>query len=123
MLENTSEKITINISVVDLGSIDYLVSQGFYGNRTDFLRTAIKRQLDSHRDWLDKEFVAKNMDIGFVTMTKSVIEEKEYQDYVVLGKLVIEEDVSLELLKKVFRKITVFGIIRCKPEIKRYYDI
>ena len=43
MLEENSEKLTINISVVDLGKIDYLVEQGFYGNRTDFLRTAIKK--------------------------------------------------------------------------------
>lgn len=60
MLEENSEKLTMNVSVVDLGKIDYLVEQGFYGNRTDFLRTAIKGQLRDHEDWLNKEFISKN---------------------------------------------------------------
>jgi len=119
MLEDNSEKITINISVVDLGRIDYLVNQGFYGNRTDFLRFAIKRQLDEHKEWFDKEFVAKTITIGSITLSKRDVEQMAYQDYMIVGKLTIEDDVPLEL----FRKIDVFGKVQCSQEIKKYYQL
>ena len=123
MLENNSEKLTINISVVDLGKIDYLVEQGFYGNRTDFLRTAIKGQLRSHDEWLNREFVAKTMDVGVVNIRKEDLNGKIMQDYVVLGKLIIDSSIAPEELKRVFRTIKVFGKVQCSDEIKEAYGL
>ncbi len=123
MLEENSEKLTINISVVDLGKIDYLVEQGFYGNRTDFLRTAIKSQLYGHEEWLNREFVAKTIDVGIVRLFPEQLKEKQYQDYTVLGKLVIDPAVELDDLKKVFRSIKVFGKVKCSDVIKNFYGL
>mgnify|MGYP002797574427 FL=1 len=123
MLEENSEKLTINISVVDLGKIDYLVEQGFYGNRTDFLRSAIKGQLRGHEDWLNREFVSKTMDVGIVRLHTEDIHKKELQDYTVLGKLIIDQSVTLDDLKQVFRRIKVFGKVQCSNEIKEFYRL
>ena len=54
-----TEKITINMSVVDLGKVDLLVQEGFYQNRTDFIRTAIRSQLDKHQTEM-KDAVVRN---------------------------------------------------------------
>lgn len=123
MLEENSEKLTINISVVDLGKIDYLVEQGFYGNRTDFLRTAIKGQLRGHENWLNNEFIAKTMDVGVVRLYTEDLHGKELQDYTVLGKLIIDKSVTLDDLKQVFRKIKVFGKVQCSNDIKEFYRL
>lgn len=123
MLEENSEKLTINISVVDLGKIDYLVEQGFYGNRTDFLRTAIKGQIRDHETWLNKEFVTKAMDIGIVTLYAKDLCQKKHQDYTVLGKLIIDSSITLDELKDVFRTIKVFGKVECSEEIKQFYQL
>ena len=59
-----SEKITINLGFVDLGHIDLIVQEGFYSNRTDFIRTAIRNQLDRHTDVLRKTVARKTLDMG-----------------------------------------------------------
>ena len=123
MLEDNSEKLTINVSVVDLGKIDYLVEQGFYGNRTDFIRSAIKGQLREHEEWINKEFISKTMDIGVVRLYCEDLYEKELQDYTVLGKLIIDDSVTLNDLTKVFRRIKVYGKVQCRNEIKEYYKL
>ena len=64
MLEENSEKLTINISVVDLGKIDYLVEQGFYGNRTDFSVPPSKCQLHGHEEWLNRGICGENHRCG-----------------------------------------------------------
>jgi Arc/MetJ-type ribon-helix-helix transcriptional regulator len=123
MVEENSEKLTINISVVDLGKIDYLVDQGYYANRTDFLRTAIKGLLRSHEDWLNREFMTKTLDIGIVRLCSEDIKGKEHQDYTVLGMLIIDESVTLDDLKKAFRRIRVFGKVKCSSAIKEAYSL
>ncbi|MCR5320114.1 MAG: hypothetical protein K6E48_02810 [Lachnospiraceae bacterium] len=123
MLEDNSEKLTINISVVDLGKIDYLVEQGFYGNRTDFLRTAIKGQLRSHDEWLNREFIAKTIDVGVVTIRREDLDSKNIQDYIVLGKLTIDPSIELAELKQTYHTIKVFGKVRCSDEIKEAYGL
>jgi len=115
MVEENSEKLTINISVVDLGKIDYLVDQGYYANRTDFLR--------SHEDWLNREFMTKTLDIGIVRLCSEDIKGKEHQDYTVLGMLIIDESVTLDDLKKAFRRIRVFGKVKCSSAIKEAYSL
>ena len=51
---DTTEKITININAVDLGYIDVLVREGYYATRTEFIKTAIKQQLERHNRELER---------------------------------------------------------------------
>lgn len=123
MLEDNSEKLTINVSIVDLGKIDYLVQQGFYGNRTDFLRAAIKGELRNHENWLNKEFIAKTMEIGIIRLSTEDLSHESKQDLYVLGLLIIEDSVKLEDLKRHYRKIKVYGKVKCNKEVKEYYGL
>src|SRR3977135_1041096 len=59
-----TEKITINLGFVDLGHVDLMVQEGFYSNRTDFIRTAIRNQLERHADVVKKSTVRKGLDLG-----------------------------------------------------------
>src|SRR5258707_6556122 len=59
-----SEKITINIGYVDLGHVDLMVQEGFYSNRTDFIRTAIRNQLERHADVVKQSTARKSLDLG-----------------------------------------------------------
>src|SRR5580692_2521057 len=61
---NDSEKITINLGFVDLGHIDLMVGEGFYSNRTDFIRTAIRNQLDRHAEVVNRSVARKTLDLG-----------------------------------------------------------
>jgi len=54
-----TEKMTINLGYVDLGHIDLMVQEGFYSNRTDFIRTAIRNQLERHADVVKQSTVRK----------------------------------------------------------------
>ncbi|HOF99621.1 MAG: hypothetical protein BWY35_01475 [Firmicutes bacterium ADurb.Bin248] len=124
MLEENSEKLTLNISVVDLGKIDYLVSQGYYGNRTDFLRSAVKRQLDGHEAALKRDFVEKNITIGIVRIGPHDLEKAGgLQDCVVLGMLIVAPDVTLEMMKRAYRRLTVYGKVKCSREIEDHYEL
>ncbi len=70
-----SEKITINLGFVDLGQIDLIVSDGFYSNRTDFIRTAIRNHLDKHREALAKSLERKNFDLGLHDYSRKFLED------------------------------------------------
>src|SRR5438270_11166196 len=72
-----TEKITINLGYVDLGHIDLLVQDGFYSNRTDFIRTAIRNQLDPHSDVMRKSVERKTMDIGLRRFSRSDLESRQ----------------------------------------------
>lgn len=117
------EKITFNISVVDSGKIDYLIEQGIYSNRSDFFSVAIKRQINSHEEWLSKEFVSKTIDVGIVHLSRDKIQVKQYQDYIVVGKLIIDDSVTLEELKTVYHSIKVYGKTICSKEIMEAYNL
>jgi Arc/MetJ-type ribon-helix-helix transcriptional regulator len=70
-----TEKITINISAVDLGRVDLLVDEGFYSNRSDFIRTAIRKELDVHRDIVIQSVSRKTMVIGAVMYSSQDLEK------------------------------------------------
>ena len=72
-----SEKITINMSVVDLGKVDLLVEEGFYSNRTDFIRTSIRNQLDRHSDEVKQSVTRKTMAVGVVGYGRKVLEARQ----------------------------------------------
>jgi Arc/MetJ-type ribon-helix-helix transcriptional regulator len=100
-----SEKITINLGYIDLGQIDLLVQEGFYSNRTDFIRTAIRGQLSAHTDVL-KQTVERLHAAG------------ERLHIQVLGLATIDDDVPAQLAAQTIASIVVLGALRATPEVK-----
>src|SRR5512147_2165754 len=98
--ENT-EKITINLGFVDLGQIDLLVEEGFFSNRTDFIRTAIRNQLAIHAEAVKQTVSRKTLVLGLQRFARADLEERrkagERLQVRVLGLVAIDEDVSPEL--------------------------
>jgi Arc/MetJ-type ribon-helix-helix transcriptional regulator len=97
-----TEKITINLGYVDLGHIDLMVRDGFYSNRTDFIRTAIRNQLDRHNEVLKNSVARQQLDLGLRRYSREDLEAvqaaKEALHIQVLGLAIIAEDVSPELV-------------------------
>ena len=117
-----SEKITINLGYVDLGQIDLLVEEGFYSNRTDFIRTAIRNQLDRYADTLRKSVKRKRLDLGLRLIDRKELEEArrrgETIDIHVVGLAVIDQDVSIELARNTIDSIHVLGALQATSELK-----
>lgn len=116
------EKITTNVSVVDLGQIDLLVQQGFYSNRTDFFRTAIRNQLSSHSDELKQTIIRKNRILGVMQFNQKeleqILESGERLDLKVVGMLMFADDVSPEIVHKVVESVEVHGVTRASQAVK-----
>jgi Arc/MetJ-type ribon-helix-helix transcriptional regulator len=117
-----SEKITINLGYVDLGHIDLLVREGFYSNRTDFIRTAIRNQLDRNREAAEKSIVRKQLDMGISHFSKERLEQVrdagEALDIRVLGLAMIDTSVSPELARGTIASITVLGAFHASAAVK-----
>lgn len=117
-----SEKVTINLGYVDLGQIDLMVHEGFYSNRTDFIRTAIRNQLDRHADVV-KQGVARNtLDLGLRYYTREDLEAVRAAGQTlhlhVLGLLSIAPDVSPELARATISSLSVLGALHASAEVK-----
>lgn len=121
-LRAESEKITINLGFVDLGHIDLLVREGFYSNRTDFIRTAIRGQLERHRDAAERSVVRKRLDLGISHFSRAqleaVCERGERLDIRVLGLATIAADVSPELARAAIASLTVLGAFHAPSSVK-----
>ncbi len=117
-----TEKITINLGYVDLGRIDLLVQEGFYSNRTDFIRTAIRNQLDKHNDAVKQSVARHQLDLGLRQYTRSDLEAVkaagETLHVQVLGLAVIAADVSPELALDTIASIHVLGAFQASPAVK-----
>lgn len=117
-----SEKITINMNVVDLGKVDLLVDQGFYSNRTDFIRTAIRSQLDTHTEEVKDIIIRKSYVVGIVRYGRKELEElrdsKTKIDVKVVGLLVFADDVDAQLVKQTVASVQVRGVLKAKAEVK-----
>ena len=117
-----SEKITINLGYVDLGQIDLLVDEGFYSNRSDFIRTAIRNRLDRHTDAMKESVARRQLDLGLRRYERVELEAVraagERIDIQVLGLAVIAPDVSVELARATIASIEVLGALQASPEIK-----
>ena len=117
-----TEKITINLSVVDLGRIDLLVEQGFYSTRTDFIRTSIRNQLDTHTNTIEEAVSRLAVVVGVLIFTAEGLtkrlEKNEQLDIRVLGMLSIAKDVTPELALATIKSIKVFGVFNADKEIK-----
>ena len=117
-----SEKITINLGYVDLGHIDLMVRDGFYSNRTDFIRTAIRNQLERHRDTVNSSVFRKGLDLGLRPYTRSELEAVaaagETLHIQVLGLATIAQDVSPELARTTIASVQVLGALHASPSVK-----
>ena len=117
-----SEKITINLGFVDLGHIDLLVRDGFYSNRTDFIRTAIRNQIARHADEAGKAVRRAELDLGIAHFDRARLEavaaSGEMLDVRVLGLARFGDDVSPELARKTIRSLTVLGALHASPAVK-----
>src|SRR5208283_5111841 len=106
-----TEKITINVGFVDLGHIDLLVQEGFYSNRTDFIRTAIRNQLAAHADVVKQTIARKTLVLGMQQYTRQHLEAVraagEHLQINVLGLASIADDVSPELALETIDTICV----------------
>jgi Arc/MetJ-type ribon-helix-helix transcriptional regulator len=117
-----TEKITINLGLIDLGQIDLLVREGFYANRTDFLRTAIRAQLATHGQTLQKTVERKTMVLGLENYTRQQLEElrtaRRRLQIRVLGLATIADDVTPELALATIESVEVLGAFRASAAVK-----
>ncbi len=117
-----TEKITINMSVVDLGKVDLLVQEGFYQNRTDFLRAAIRSQLDKHETAVQNSIIRNEFGVGIFVCSRAALEQAlakgERKNYNVIGRLVIQEDVTPELADQAIESIRIIGTLRASDAIR-----
>ena len=117
-----SEKITINLGFVDLGHIDLLVQDGFYANRTDFIRTAIRNQLGRHDEAARQSVVRKQLSMGISHYTREQLEAAreagEMLDIRVLGLASISAEVSPELARATINSLTVLGALHASADVK-----
>src|SRR5438876_872015 len=117
-----SEKITINLGYVDLGQIDLMVQEGFYSNRTDFIRTAIRNQLERHADVVRQSTVRNSLDLGLRNFSREDLEavrrSGEMLQIHVLGLASIAEDVTPELARATIASVSVLGALHASPAVK-----
>ena len=117
-----SEKITINMSPVDLGQIDLLVREGFYSNRTDFIRTAVRTQLATQAAAIERTVTRRTLVLGIQQVTRADLERLraagETLRIRVLGLAVIADDVTPELAVQTIAEIEVLGAFRASPAVK-----
>ncbi len=117
-----TEKITINLGMIDLGQIDLLVQEGFYSNRTDFIRTAIRNQLTTHAEVVKQAVARKTLALGLQHYTRDDLEAvqaagQKLQIHV-LGLASIAEDVSPELARATIDSVIVLGALHATPAVK-----
>jgi Arc/MetJ-type ribon-helix-helix transcriptional regulator len=117
-----SEKITINLGYVDLGRIDLLVQEGFYSNRTDFIRTAIRNQLTAHAQEVSRSIDRHTLELGLRDIGTADLEAirsaGERLHIKVIGLVRIAPDVTPELALETIASITVLGALQASPQIK-----
>ena len=117
-----TEKITINLGPIDLGQIDLLVQEGFYSNRTDLIRTAIRNQLNAHAEVVKQTVARKQLVLGMQHFTKADLEVLQASgqslQIQVLGLASIAADVTPELACQTITSITVLGALHASAAVK-----
>ncbi|MFT3717453.1 CopG family transcriptional regulator [Pseudorhodoferax sp.] len=117
-----SEKLTINLGYVDLGQIDLLVAEGFYANRSDFIRTAIRSHLATHAEALRQVVARKMLVLGLQHFTAADLERVraagEKLQVRVLGLASIASDVTAELAADTIESLTVLGALHASPAVR-----
>jgi Arc/MetJ-type ribon-helix-helix transcriptional regulator len=117
-----TEKITINLSVVDLGQVDLLVEQGLYSSRSDLIRTAIRNQLSAHGDVVQQAVVRKSLALGVLLYNHRDLEKSqakgEMLDIRIVGMVILAKDITPELARQTIRSLQVYGVLRASPAVK-----
>ena len=117
-----TEKITINLGYVDLGQVDLMVQEGFYSNRTDFIRTAIRNQLERHADVVKQSSVRKSLDLGLRNYGREDLEAVQRTGEMlhinVLGLASIAHDVTPELARATIASVSVLGALHASAAVK-----
>ncbi len=117
-----TEKVTINLGVVDLGQIDLLVQEGFYSNRTDVIRTAIRNQLAAHATEVRHTVTRRSLSLGLQEYTRADLERAlaagERLHIQVVGLARIADDVSPELARAVIESVVVLGAFHADPAVR-----
>jgi Arc/MetJ-type ribon-helix-helix transcriptional regulator len=117
-----TEKITINLGLVDLGQIDLLVQEGFYSNRTDLIRTAIRNQLAKHAEVVHQTIARKHLVLGLQQFSRADLEAVQRAgdrlQIQVLGLATIAADVSPELALATIESLVVLGALHASPAVK-----
>ena len=118
-----TEKLTINIGVVDLGQIDLLVQEGFYSNRSDFIRTAIRNQLVVHADTVKQTVSRRTLSVGLQHYSRSDLERvkvaQEKLHIQALGLVRIADDVTPQLALATIGSISVLGALQASPAVRK----
>lgn len=116
------EKITINLGCVDLGQIDLLVQEGFYANRTDVIRTAIRNQLALHGDAVRQAAARKTLSLGVLHLSRADLQALKAAgktiDVRVLGLATIDPDVTPQLALATISSLTVLGALHASPAVR-----
>ncbi|MHA1347364.1 MAG: CopG family transcriptional regulator [Candidatus Heimdallarchaeaceae archaeon] len=130
MIEKQYEKITVNLPAVDLGKIDYLVEQGFYNTRTEFIRTSIKSEIDKHSFAIDKVIQEEEgkdgsfFALGVINISKTTldkyIDKNKKVSFFVMGMCFISKDVTVELAEKTIKSFRVYGIKKGPKDVMDY---
>jgi Arc/MetJ-type ribon-helix-helix transcriptional regulator len=117
-----SEKITINLGFVDLGQIELLVQEGFYSNRSDFIRTAIRNQIERHADTVRQIVIRKSVDLGLRRITRDELAAARAAGQMLeiraLGLVVIAADVPPELARDTISALSVLGTLQAPDAVR-----
>jgi Arc/MetJ-type ribon-helix-helix transcriptional regulator len=118
-----TEKLTINLGVVDLGQIDLLVQEGFYSNRTDLIRTAIRNQLAVHGDEVKRTVARRTLVLGLQNFTGADLERAQAAgqslEIQVVGLARIADDVSPDLARATIKSVEVLGAFHASAAVRR----
>ena len=118
-----TEKITINIGGVDLGRIDLLVQEGFYASRSDFIRTAIRNQLEQQKSAVDSISLRKSMVIGTLSFSRKDLEDKKKKNekinVKVIGLFILTDDVTPQLALDTIQSVTIRGVFKASDDVKK----
>jgi Arc/MetJ-type ribon-helix-helix transcriptional regulator len=117
-----TEKITINLGYVDLGHVDLMVQEGFYSNRSDFIRTAIRNQLERHAEVVKQTVARKTLDLGLRHYSREDLEAARAAGQPlhihVLGLASIAQDVTPELARATIASLSVLGALHASAAVK-----
>ena len=118
-----TEKMTVNLGVVDLGQVDLLVQEGFYSNRSDLVRTAIRNQVALHADVLKQAVARRALTLGLQQWSRADLERVqaagERLQIQIVGLARINPDVTPELARATIESVSVLGAFHATPEVRR----
>jgi len=118
-----TEKMTVNVGVVDLGQVDLLVHEGFYSNRSDLVRTAVRNQLALHSDSVKQAVARRTLTVGLQHFSRADLERAvaagQRLQVQVVGLARIADDVSPELARAAIESVTVLGAFQAPAAVRR----